>query len=269
MFNLKNKKSAFDTTLSSVYGYLITAPGYFLIAISFLTRIPVKHKQEIKPADVGQSLLYYPLVGLLIGLILYLSLILIQWLSASLSVDVIAAVVLIVWVLITGGLHLDGLADSADAWAGGLGSQQKTLDIMQDPYCGPIGVSIIVLLLLLKWTALSALIQSGSELAIIVIPLLSRALVIALFMTTCYVRDNGLASLMAKNLPSEQSLWMVLVLAVFVYFSLANMLSILLLALTAVGIRWLMLKRIGGMTGDTIGAVIEISEGIALMAVLL
>jgi len=143
MFNLKDKKSA-QGYLLTAQGYLQTAQGCFLIAISFLTRMPVKLNQEIKPGDVGQSLLYYPLVGLLIGLILYLTLILIQFISASMSVDVIAAVVLIVWVLITGGLHLDGLADSADAWAGGLGSQQKTLDIMKDPYCGPIGVTVIV-----------------------------------------------------------------------------------------------------------------------------
>jgi adenosylcobinamide-GDP ribazoletransferase len=255
--------------LLSAQGCLFSAQGCFLIAINFLTRIPVTLKGEIKPGDVGQSLLCYPLVGLLIGTILYLIFMMMQFVSASMSVDVIAAVILIVWVLITGGLHLDGLADSADAWAGGQGNQQKTLDIMQDPYCGPIGVTVIMLVLLLKWTALSAILNSGSELSIIVIPMLSRALIIIMFMSTHYVRDNGLGSVMANNLPKQQSLWIVLILAGLVYLLFANLLSIILVVLTVVGLRWLMLKRISGMTGDTMGAVIEVSEGIALMGQLL
>jgi hypothetical protein len=101
-----------------------------LLIAAFLTRLPVK-AGDWSDRDIGRSMLFYPLVGLLLGLAL-----------ASVTAvlhgappGVVAAVLLALWVVATGALHLDGLADSADAWIGGLGDPRRTLDIW-DPRCG-------------------------------------------------------------------------------------------------------------------------------------
>ncbi|NCA91441.1 MAG: adenosylcobinamide-GDP ribazoletransferase, partial [Gammaproteobacteria bacterium] len=93
----------------------------FLIALQFLTRLPVRLTGELSAADLGRSLLYYPLVGLLLGGLLVAG----GWLLAGgglltgVAPVLAAALVLSLWVGLTGALHLDGLADMIDAWAGG------------------------------------------------------------------------------------------------------------------------------------------------------
>ncbi|MEK1940892.1 MAG: adenosylcobinamide-GDP ribazoletransferase, partial [Pseudomonas sp.] len=117
-----------------------------LIAMQFLTSLPVRLPGMPSPEQLGRSLLWYPVVGLLIGLLLY-------GLDAVLNgapVLLHAALILAAWVALSGALHLDGLADSADAWLGGFGDRERTLSIMKDPRSGPIAVVTLVLVLLLK-----------------------------------------------------------------------------------------------------------------------
>jgi adenosylcobinamide-GDP ribazoletransferase len=112
-----------------------------------------------------------------------------------------AALLLTVWVLLSGALHLDGLADSADAWLGGFGDRERTLTIMKDPRSGPIAVVTLVLVLLLKFAALLALIEQQHALALIIVPLLGRSALLGLFLTTPYVRAGGLGQALADHLP--------------------------------------------------------------------
>ena len=112
------------------------------VALQFLTRLPVRLAGMPSPQQIGRSLLWYPLVGLLIGLLLFA----LQQLLGGLSLMLQAALLLAVWVGVSGGLHLDGLADSADAWVGGFGDRARTLEIMKDPRSGPIAVVVLVLL---------------------------------------------------------------------------------------------------------------------------
>jgi len=118
-----------------------------ILSLQFLTRLPITINIDITDKRLGQSVLFYPIVGLLIGLSLYFT----QLLLPTYALELKAAMILSFWVLLTGGLHLDGLADCTDAWAGGLGNKQRSLDIMKDPAAGPIAVVILLLLLLLKW----------------------------------------------------------------------------------------------------------------------
>lgn len=237
----------------------------FYIALNFLTRIPTPEKGQLTQEEIGQSIVYYPLVGALLGVIFYLLSQIILFMSTDFSNDVLAAILLTVWILITGGLHLDGLADSADAWVGGLNDRERTLAIMKDPYCGPMGVASIVLLLLLKWTALSYLLKTGNAAFLIAVPMLSRSLILILFMTTLYVRDSGLGSAFLDNMPEENILWSVLLISAIVYLILGSLFSMLLVAITLMALRAMMIKRIGGITGDTLGATVEITEAAALL----
>ena len=233
------------------------------IALQFLTRLPVTLVGMPTPEQVGRSLLFYPLVGLLIGLLLLAA----QHLLGDSAVLLQAALLLALWVGISGGLHLDGLADSADAWVGGFGDKQRTLDIMKDPRSGPIAVVVLVLLLLLKFAALVALLENGSGLLLVLVPWLARCLLPLLFMTTRYVRAGGLGQALAEYLPHRQLPWVLAINALaMLLFGWSALLALLVAGGVFIWLRSLMRKRLDGTTGDTAGALLEIAECAVLVA---
>ena len=238
----------------------------FFWALQLLTRIPVPIQVEITPTIQGRSLLYYPLVGLLLGGGLWGVATLLSYIVAGEAVELIAAILLTVWVLLTGGLHLDGVADLADAWVGGMGDRQRTLEIMKDPASGPMGVTALVLILMLKFAAILALIQQQGISALIWIPFLGRSLILMLFLTTTYQRSNGIASGIISQMSPRWG-WGVLALSTlfFLTFNLPNWAVVPLLLLFFWLFRRQLQRRIGGFTGDCAGALVEISETLALI----
>ncbi|VAX08653.1 Cobalamin synthase [hydrothermal vent metagenome] len=236
----------------------------FLIALQLLTRLPIPNTGQASDWQIGQSSLYYPLVGLIIGGLLALA----AWASAGSSDGVQAALLLIIWTLVTGALHLDGLADSADAWLGGYGDREKTLTIMKDPCAGPAGVTAILLVMITKYAALETLLAQTNYLALILIPALARSMLPLLLLSTRYVRSNGLGATIATNQPKDASRWVIISCVIFTVAAMGNAGLWLLMVLAAVFIclRSMMIKRIQGTTGDTMGAMIEISEAAALIA---
>jgi adenosylcobinamide-GDP ribazoletransferase len=238
----------------------------FWLAVQFLTRLPTP-RVGIDAATRGTSVVFYPLVGLLIGGLLLL----VHWPLATTDVALEAALLLLAWVLVTGGLHLDGLADSADAWLGSPGDRERALAIMQDPYTGPAGVVAVVLVLLVKFAALSALLSVSAWEALIAAPLAGRATLVALLLTTPYVRPNGIGAEHAAYLPRAVAVGMLIVTAVAVGAWLRWDGLWLLAAVAAMiyGLRFLMFRRLGGTTGDTLGASCEIVEATALVTLAL
>ena len=234
-----------------------------MIALQFLTVLPVHLKQMPSPRQNAESLLFYPLIGLMMGAIL---LILAGWLLALPSL-ILAVLVLTVWIWLTGGLHLDGLADTADAWVGGFGDTDRTLQIMKDPACGPIGVLSLVVILLVKLSALYLLFELQQFLFLLVVPVLGRLVPLFLFLSTPYVRKTGLGSAITTYLPKGWG-WFVLLSGSMtaLYFGWAGSLSLLTSLLVLLYLRWQFIRRIGGITGDTVGAAIEITETLAIMA---
>lgn len=238
----------------------------FFIALGLLTRIPVPEIFHIKNDDseklYGWSVLFYPLIGLVIGgLLLFIS-----WCLSLLVLPahglIEAGIILTVWVLITGALHLDGLADSADAWLGGYGDQQRTLDIMKDPYSGPAAVVILVLILLLKFSSLIVIQWQVLLLA----PVLARTSVMILLATTAYVREGGMAEKAVQHIP-KLVIWFVLLLVIgfSVFLLKEKSWGLIILFTIAALLRTLMIKRINGTTGDTAGAMIEVMEALTLL----
>lgn len=233
----------------------------FLIALQFLTIIPIRLSTPINNKDMGQSLLYYPLVGLIIsGLLVFLI-----WILGSQPHSIIAILILLSWTILTGGLHLDGLADSADAWLGGIGDKTKTLAIMKDPTCGPIAVATLVLILLTKYTMLVELIAAQHYLAIIFAVTLPRTALPLLFLSTPYVREGGIGALLVQYQPKNASKVMITMVALItILFSGTTLLvttCILFLLL-----RYWMQQRLDGTTGDTAGAMVELLETSILIA---
>ncbi|WP_232020242.1 adenosylcobinamide-GDP ribazoletransferase [Sulfuriflexus mobilis] len=238
-----------------------------LIALQFLTSVPVRMASEPDETGIARSLGYYPLVGLLIGILLAA----LAWVLSDIPVLLSAGLLLVAWVFVTGGLHLDGLADSADAWVGGLGDREKTLAIMKDPYAGPAGVVGIVLLLLIKFAALHAVLVAGDLTVLLLAPVLGRAVLLVLFLTTPYVRANGLGAAMAAGLP-RRAVIVVVVLSLAVVLFLAGidgLWLVLAVMLVFIVLRTGVMRRIGGITGDVAGALVEITEATILVTAIL
>jgi adenosylcobinamide-GDP ribazoletransferase len=237
-----------------------------LLAVQFLTCLPVRLKSAPRPVDWGRSALAYPLVGLLIGLLLAG----LQHLLGHADPLLQAALLTAAWALITGGLHLDGLADSADAWVGGHGDSERTLEIMKDPRCGPAGVSTLALTLLLKFAALAVLVKAGAWPVLLLAPVLGRSALVVLLLTTPYVRAGGMGSAISAHLPRVAAVLALLLVAVGALLAGQAGAQALVTALAAWSIlRWMMKRRLGGMTGDTLGAAVELTEVAVLVALAL
>lgn len=254
-----------------------------LFAFRFLTRVPLPAVADASPIEasplmLGRSALCYPLAGLFLGMGLLLLWLGVASLPGNAPAPATAVLLLAFWVWSTGGLHLDGLGDCADAWVGGLGSRERTLKILKDPLIGSMGVVALVLILLIKFAALASL-PAGlpSALILLLTPALARAQLLALSLTTGSARPDGLGAALQQSLPRR---------AAGLVLGLSGLLALLLFALAghwALGIalvgtaamllfawRRSMIKRLGGLTGDTAGALVELTEAaLLLIAVLL
>ena len=237
-------------------------PLPLLIALQFLTRLPIRLPGMPEPQPLGRSLLWYPLVGLGLGGVLLAA----AWLLSGAFAPLAAALLLALWVLASGGLHLDGLADTADAWVGGFGDRERTLAIMKDPCCGPIAVVTLLLVLLLKFAALWALLESGQWLALLLAPLLGRSALLLLFLGTPYVRQGRLASAMAEHLPAQPG-WRVGVGTLL--GGCRGVVAVGGAGLLFARCRRARGQRLGGTTGDTAGAVLELLECTVLVVLAL
>ena len=235
----------------------------FWIALQFLTTFPVRLSAMPTPQQNAQAVLFYPVVGLLIGSILYG----IALLLHALPVVLLSSVILVLWIWLTGGLHLDGLADTADAWVGGFGDKARTLAIMKDPSCGPIGVLSLVIVCLLKWSVLYVLLQKQLYTALMLFPLLGRLVPLFFFLSTDYVREKGLGSQLGQHLARPIAIALLLLTPlVALYWAWIGVVVLASFYLALWYLRCKFIQRIGGVTGDTIGASIEIIELATLLS---
>nr|WP_206370215.1 adenosylcobinamide-GDP ribazoletransferase [Solimonas marina] len=227
-----------------------------LVALQFLTVLPLRLPPPSATA-LARSLCWYPLVGALLGAVLWA----LSMMLGDAPAPLRAALLLAAWALMTGFLHLDGLADCADAWIGGRGDRERTLAIMKDPRAGPAAIVTLLLVVLLKFAALQAVAPAA---ALVAVPMLARASAPVLFATTRYVRPGGLGSAMASAQCSSAFLvaGLSVALACAIGAAAAAVAAILVLVL----VRTAAQSRLGGFTGDVAGAAIEIIEAAALLA---
>jgi adenosylcobinamide-GDP ribazoletransferase len=180
-------------------------------------------------------------------------------------------IILVLWAWLTGGLHYDGLADTADAWVGGFGDRERTLAIMKDPSCGPIGVLSILIALLLKAAAIYVVLeQYYYAIALLILPCLARTAPLILLGTCAYVRQQGIAQHMVQHLP-KTALWLVVGISGLsvLSFAWAGLLLLISFTVTLLYLRAKFVQRLGGTTGDSIGASIEILETMMILVLAL
>ncbi|HEB96620.1 MAG TPA: adenosylcobinamide-GDP ribazoletransferase [Sedimenticola thiotaurini] len=235
----------------------------FLVALQFLTRLPVPAK-AVPPdgAAQGRAVLFYPLVGLVVGGLLGIA----WWPLSAAPPALAAALLLALWVGLSGGLHLDGLADLGDAWVGGQGDRDRTLAIMKDPCSGPMGVTLLLLVLLVKFAALQVLLEGGHWAPLLLVPLLGRAGLVAALRFLPYVRPGGIGAGPSTHLPRPQAGRVLLAcgLVPLLAWGWTGLLLTLLLAAVFLLLRRALMRRLGGVTGDAAGAICELLETLAL-----
>lgn len=229
----------------------------FLIALQFLTILPIKIKSGITPREIGRSLAYFPIVGALIGSTLALSLFVFGFLPHLVT----AVLVLIGSVLITGGVHLDGFADTCDGFYGAK-PKEKILEIMRDSRVGVMGVIGVVTLLLLKFTLIVSIPQNILWRALIMMVVFARWSQVLACYTSNYARKEGKAEYFIEY-NSKKEFFLGGLFAMALFLLLMKLKGIILLALSLLPILLFITyvkRRIGGMTGDTIGATSEVAE---------
>lgn len=226
-------------------------------AFAFLTLIPVGRDVSFSPIAIRESLLWYPVVGFLLGA---LGFVFAKYLPAP--EYLVAVFILTVWLLLTGALHIDGVADCADAWFGGLGSKERTLEIMKDPRCGAMGVVAISVVLLLKLSALVFVLQAQGALVVVLASLFARISVVALFGSTTYVGSGPIGQAIA--LLSTRRVCAIVVFWLLLSFLLFPLPLLVATLLAAIVIHWVLRyfsrRRLQGFTGDCAGALIEFTE---------
>jgi adenosylcobinamide-GDP ribazoletransferase len=241
----------------------------FFIAQTFLTRIPTPNLTKISEKEVSLSLLYYPLIGFCLGLLLILSAFLLSSMVEATAYSVVAVVIVTLWVFITGALHLDGLADSADGFVGGQGNTERTLEIMKDPVSGPVGIASIFLILMIKYAAVVAILNSEmSYWSLLLAPVMARAVAIGLLTYSPLAQQQGLAFELKKKVFPEIVAVILLLVAIIAFF-ITNLYVLILISLLIYAIRHWAIARLQGITGDILGLSIEVTEAVFLVLAVL
>lgn len=230
-----------------------------LLALQFMTRIPVKKQLEFSEKNIKTAIAFFPLIGLVIGTaagLAYLGL-------RSYSGNTAAIAALFVVVILTGGLHLDGLSDTLDGFLSNR-DKERTLEIMRDSRIGSFGVIGLILVLLAKFVFMSEL---GLEewIGIPVAMINSRFAASIMISRFPSARSEGLGSLFRRSRPGKAVL---IALAGYSIFLLLFRPQALVAAAGAIISGYLLggwsMKKIGGLTGDVYGAGIEISEMVSM-----
>ncbi|WP_318505956.1 adenosylcobinamide-GDP ribazoletransferase [Bacillus sp. T3] len=233
----------------------------FLAALMFLTRIPLP-QINISKNDWHKSAIYFPLVGLVIGAILYLT----SWgLERLFPTTVTAFLVVLMWIWITGGLHIDGWMDLADGF-GSNKSREQILEIMKDSRVGAMGVIAAICLIGGKWVAVYELLQHDRAIMLVMSPIFARFLLISAIRLFPYRQEGGIGAGLRTSL-SVIIVFLNLLFILIVAYYLIGSIGILILGGTAIFSGLLAIniyKKLEMLTGDCYGALVEWSEVVAL-----
>ena len=274
----------------------------FFIALQFLTRLKIVNQTEWSVEDFGKSVVAFPYVGLIIGLILAL---LYGILSPFIPLVPLMLILVIAEFLITGGLHADGLMDTSDGLFSGRERERK-LEIMKDSRIGSFGVVAFVFVTLLKWQLLTAIPTAEFiPMALIMMPLMSRWSLVLSIRSYPYAREQGMGAAFANLAPKHVITYntlstffmpiVILLIGVILYtllygvysiFSIAdvgyvvglgvlvyatlgifqiNIVSMIITYIINHILNHYIVKQLGGTTGDTYGFVVEVTEVLLLL----
>ena len=235
----------------------------FFTAWRFLTVVPLPLARVVGPRELSESLAYFPLVGMVIGL----GLVGLDWgLGLMLPASVANALLVVALVVVTGALHMDGLMDTCDG-LGGSRTREERLDAMRDSRVGAFGVVGAICIVLVKYASLEGLPESAKTAALVLMPTLSRWTVVFAMFAFPYARPEGLG----RAFKEHATLLRMLVAkalcmgAALVFFGPGGLALMVGVGLVALGLAIFLHRLFGGLSGDTYGATVEVSEAAALV----
>ena len=231
--------------------------------VEFLTIITESRNHQDTEGDLAKSMIFFPVIGFLIGVILNYSDKALAWVVPP---SIANALLLIMLVVITRALHIDGLADTLDGLMGGHDKMSR-LEIMKDSRIGTAGALGVMLLLLVKYLCFNNLFDNDKASALLTAPMLGRWSQILMVFRSNYGREEGMSSAFIGHLRLSGMIATAAVaigLAVFV----SGVWAVVLIsgvAIFTVLCRWYIVRKLGGVTGDAIGAVSELNETLTLL----
>jgi len=238
---------------------------HFLIAVQFMTALPIPRDFQATSEDMGKCMAYFPLVGLLLGgLLVALHHVLLPLFPGS-TVDLVCILGLIG---LTRGFHLDGLADTADAFLSHR-DRERMLAIMKDSRIGTMGVLALMAVLALKFQLLTVLPPPVKPVALVSVPMAARWGIVLQAAFLPYARpEGGLGKAFVEHVGLRETL-VASVLAIGIALALwctQGVLVLLCCGMFSLLFAWYIQGRIGGCTGDTLGAGVELGEVAALLS---
>jgi len=244
----------------------------FFTALQFFTRLPIPRWVGFEPHWLNHASRYFPLVGLVVGAIAAAVYALAAWL---LPAPVAAVLSTAAGIYITGAFHEDGFADMCDGFGGGLAAE-RVMEIMKDSRIGAYGAIGILCMLALKCTTLAMLPPLTAIAALLAAHPLSRLMATALIWRLDYARSEGKAKPLAQKMATAEFLIAALtatlpalLLCFYGWLSWAALASGLIAAIAAASwLAALFVRRIGGYTGDCLGAVQQVTEALFYLAIL-
>ena len=235
----------------------------FITALQFLTRIHVKNQVDLTAEDFGRSTKFFPLVGLILGIIYMLT----SWCLIAVFgwANLVTTLLVILPILLTGGLMLDGFMDTVDGVFSGR-ERERVLEIMKDSRVGSFGVLALVCLFLVNWSALRDVKLVLIMTALFVMPIIGRMAMVMAIAFFPYARKEGMGKIFAEMADRETVLLAAAVTLVFVVPWGQAAIAALLIGL---GFAWLvatwLTHKLGGLTGDTYGAIETLTETVVLL----
>lgn len=232
-------------------------------ALGLLTRLPIRVSGEKAMSRGAASAWAYPLVGVIVGIML--AVIASLLLDFGIPVSMAAGLVLAASVVVSGAMHEDGLADTADGLWGGW-DKARRLEIMKDSHIGVYGVCAIVLALLLRYLAISMVLSMGSHWVVFVaVGAVSRTNMVVLMALLPNARDSGLSQSVGR--PSDKTVWIAVAIGAGVAYACGYPGMILVAAVAGAICALIARAKIGGQTGDILGATQQVTTIALLMSV--
>ena len=235
--------------------------GHFSLAISFFSRIPLPHalvNQIDRNATLANAVTFFPVAGLVISLVPAL-----VWYVSGLFLPslVAAGLGVISLLLITGALHEDGLADCADG-LGATHDRRKALEIMRDSRIGTYGTIALITSVGLRWALLASFAPLAGVLAILTSQSVSRATITIAMQFASYARPEGLGKSVDDGMPDRGFVFTtaIALLLAFVLCGFTGLIAVVIAYLAALGVLAWLKSRLGGYTGDGLGAMQQVAE---------
>ena len=264
--NYENKQKNPKNKNGDIMKYIKNFFEQFIILIQFMTRIPIPLKISYSEKKFGKSIKFFPLVGLIIGLILYFAnfLIIVYLKNIFYNKTIIAIFLIILEILIVGIIHIDGLADTFDGLFS-YAKKEKMLEIMKDSRIGTNGAVVLILYFITKTVLISEIITTNPK-YLIIFPIIARLSTPVNAGLSNYARKSGMSNVIISENGIFEAIFS-LALSIILVFYIIDIKGIITIFIAFIFIIIFMLnvrKKIDGITGDTMGACLELTSILVL-----